>query len=504
MFLAAFGGSGPEGPRTQRTVVALLWFSTAVGRSVGSASARSEIVPVAVESLARPAAYRWVRGPSGPLSGRHSRRVSAVHTPRSYRRTPHGRRFAARVSGRLRRQRAGRPAHPAHGRCLVVVLYSSWQVGGERIGPQRDRAGGSREPRQAGGVSLGARAFWPAFRKTQPARQRRPHPTVVPSHPPRSPLRGACFWPPSAAAGRKARAPSARSLPCCGSLQHLGRSVGSASARSEIVPVAVESLARPAAYRWVRGPSGPLSGRHSRRVSAVHTPRSYRRTPHGRRFAAQCFWPPSAAADQKVRAPSARSLPCCGSLQQFGRFGGERIGPQRDRLGGSREPRQAGGVSLGARAFWPAFRKTQPARQRRPYPTVVPLHPAVAASRRSVSGRLRRQRTRRSAHPAHGRCLVVVLYSSWQVGGKRIGPQRERVGGSREPRQTGGVSLGARAFWPAFRKTQPARQRRPYPTVVPLHPAVAASRRGVSGRLRRQRTRRSAHPARGRCRVVVL
>ena len=107
----------------------------------------------------------------------------------------------------------------------------------------------------------------------------------------------------------------------------------------------------------MRGPSGPLSGRHSRRVSAVHTPRSYRRT---RRTVVVLLWFSTAV----------------------GRFGGERIGPQRDRPGCSREHRQAGGVSLGARAFWPAFRKTQPARQRRPHPTVVPLHPAVAASRR--------------------------------------------------------------------------------------------------------------------------
>ena len=280
-------------PARGRCLVVVL-YSSLTG-SVGSASARSEIVPVAVESLARPAAYRWVRGPSGPLSGRHRRRVSAVRTPRSPLR---GACFWPPSAAADQKVRA--PSARSLPCCGSLQQFD--RFGGERIGPQRDRAGGSREPRQAGGVSLGARAFWPAFRKTQPARQRRPHPTVVPSHP-------ACFWPPSAAADQKVRAPSARSLPCCGSLQHLGRSVGSASARSEIVPVAVESIARPAAYRWVRGPSGPLSGRHSRRVSAVHTPRSYRRTPR-------------------------------------------------------------------------------------------------------VSGRLRRQRARRSAHPARGRCLVVVLYST--------------------------------------------------------------------------------------------
>ncbi len=235
-FLAAFGGSGPEGPRTQRTVVAVLWFSTAVGRSVGSASARREIVPVAVENVARPTPYRWVRGPAirAPDDGRtdwftgvadRDTRVLARFPEdtagASAPSTPHGRTVAPRVF--LAAFGGSGPEGPRTQRTVVAVLWFStavWQVGGERIGPQRDRVGGSKEHRQAGGVSLGARAFWPAFRKTQPARQRRPHPTVVPSTQ-RSPLHGAVFWPPSAAAGRKARAPSARSLPCCGSLQQL-------------------------------------------------------------------------------------------------------------------------------------------------------------------------------------------------------------------------------------------------------------------------------------------
>ena len=358
--------------------------------------------------------------------------------------------------------------------------------------------------------------FWPAFRKTQPARQRRPYPTVVPlrpavvpSHPavvplhPRSPLRGACFWPPSAAADQKVRAPSARSLPCCGSLQQLAGSVGSASARSEIVSVAVESIARPAAYRWVRGPSGPLSGRHSRRVSAVHTPRSYRCTPRSPLRGA-CFWPPSAAADQKVRAPSARSLPCCGSLQHFGRFGGERIGPQRDRVGGSREHRQAGGVSLGARAFWPAFRKTQPARQRRPYPTVVRSHPAVAASRRGVLAAFGGSGPE---GPRTQRAVVALLWFSTAVG-RSVGSASARseivsvavesiarpaayrwVRGAaiRAPDDgrtdwfTGGADRATRVLARFLEDTAgasaPSIPHGRTVAVVPLHPTVAASRR---------------------------
>ena len=158
---------------------------------------------------------------------------------------------------------------------------------------------------------------------------------------------------------------------------------------------------------------------------------------------------------------------------------------------GSRVPR------IATPGFWPAFRKTQPARQRRPHPTVVPSHPAVAASRRGVSGRLRRQRAGRPAHPAHGRCRVVVLYSSWQVGGERIGPQRDRAGGSKEHRQADAVSLGARAFWPA----SGGHSRR----VSAVHtPRSYRRTQRVSGRLRRQRAGRPAHPAHGRCRVVVL
>ncbi len=353
---------------------------------------------MAVESIARPAAYRWVRGPAirAPDDGRtdwftggadRATRVLARFpedtagasapsiTPRSYRCIPRsplrGACFWPPSAAADQKVRA--PSARSLPCCGSLQQFG--RFGGERIGPQRDRPGCSREPRQAVAVSLGARAFWPAFRKTPLARQRRPHPTVVPSHP-------------------------------------------------------------------------------------------------------ACFWPPSAAADQKVRAPSARSLPCCGSLQQFGRFGGERIGPQRDRLGCSREPRQAGAVSLGARAFWPAFRKTPPARQRRPYPTVVPSHPACFWPPSAAADQKVRAPSARSL-PCCG-----SLQQFGRFGGERIGPQRDRPGCSRKHRQAVAVSLGARAFWPAFRKTQPARQRRPHPTVVPLHAAVvplhaavAASRR---------------------------
>ena len=327
VFLAAFGGSGPEGPRTQPTVVAVLWFSTAVGRSVGSASARSEIVPVAVKNIARPTPYRWVRGPSGPLpedtagasapSTPHGRTVPRIATPRCFwppsaaagrkARAPSvtvvavlwfstavgrsvgsasarsgscrwriARPVAASrrgVSGRLRRQRAGRPAHPAHGRCRVVVLYCSWQVGGERIGPQRDRAGGSKEHRQADAVSLGARAFWPAFRKTQPARQRRPHPTVVPSTP-HGRRFAARFLAAFGGSGPEGPRTQRTVVAVLWFSTAVGRSVGSASARSEIVPVAVKNIARPTPYRWVRGPSGPLQ----EDTAGASAPS----TPHGR------------------------------------------------------------------------------------------------------------------------------------------------------------------------------------------------------------------------------
>ena len=217
---------------------------------------------------------------------------------------------------------ASAPSTP-HGRCRVVVLYSSWQVGGERIRPQRDRAGGSREHRQAGGVSLGARAFWPAFRKTQPARQRRPHPTVVPSHPAVAASRRGVL---AAFGGSGPEGPRTQRtvVAVLWFSTAVGRSVGSASARSEIVPVAVKNIARPTPYRWVRGPSGPLP-EDTAGASAPSTPHGRTVAPSGRRFTARCFWPPSAAAGRKARAPSARSLPCCGSLQQLaGRWGAHR------------------------------------------------------------------------------------------------------------------------------------------------------------------------------------
>ena len=73
--LAAFGGSGPEGPRTQRYGVAadegaLLQFRCP--RRYGR---------VAVQSCLDSTAALWVRGPSGPLQETLPAR-SAVHTPR--------------------------------------------------------------------------------------------------------------------------------------------------------------------------------------------------------------------------------------------------------------------------------------------------------------------------------------------------------------------------------------------------------------------------------------
>ena len=79
--LAAFGGSGPEGPRTQRTAAYLLKRSTAIARSPGLGPSRSDARPLAVQKHPMATPYLWVRGPSGPLQETPSAH-SAVHTPR--------------------------------------------------------------------------------------------------------------------------------------------------------------------------------------------------------------------------------------------------------------------------------------------------------------------------------------------------------------------------------------------------------------------------------------
>ena len=71
-FLAASGGSGPEGPRTQRTAIGV------GGMPCCSSDARDDGVRVAVPSCLDTTEALWVRGPSGPLPTETRRREAAT------------------------------------------------------------------------------------------------------------------------------------------------------------------------------------------------------------------------------------------------------------------------------------------------------------------------------------------------------------------------------------------------------------------------------------------
>ncbi len=110
---AAFGGSGPEGPRTQR-------YGVGGGRMpCCSSDARGDAVRVAVQSCLDTTEALWVRGSSDPLPTETRRReaaTTAAAAPTDYWQATRRQRSqpaAGTASGRLRRQRARRPAHPS-------------------------------------------------------------------------------------------------------------------------------------------------------------------------------------------------------------------------------------------------------------------------------------------------------------------------------------------------------------------------------------------------------
>ena len=387
-------GSGPEGPRTQSASVVSRQLSTATRTPSPRASELQHGI------LPTPMAFLWVRGPSGPLPPKAARSRAGrrpAPLPRGDpRRCGYGRRFAAAC---LCRKRAGRPAHPERLRRVEAARYCNPHPVVAGIGTA------AGHPAHTDGGSLGARAFWPAAaeggQESAPAEGRLLCLGAI---------RGAVAM--VAASRRRVSVGSGPEGPRTQSASVVSRQLSTATRTPS--PRASELqhgiLPTPMAFLWVRGPSGPLPPKAARsRAGRRPAPLSQSasivsrqlgtatRTPSPRASELQHGIPPTPMAVLWVRGPS---------------------GPLPPKAARSRAGRR------------PA-----------PLPRGDPRR--CGYGRRFAAACLCRKRAGRPAHPERLHRVEAARYCNPHPVVAGIGTA------ARHPAHTDGVSLGARAFWPA-------------------------------------------------------